>query len=343
MNMMRTLTAAAVAVGVAAAFGAPSQAQDEVVTLRWASFVSPMGVTNRHVLPEFKEKIEEASGGAIKIEHYPGGTLGKSPVQQLSMVESGVADIAEVVVAYTPGRFPELAVFETPFLVESNAEAGLAAFRMYEKGLLSDFDDLMLVGIIISGPYGLALDEPLTGPEALEGKRIRAAGPAQTGIVEAMGATPVGNVPAPQIAENISRGLLDGTLMAPTNLHTFRIADAAFHHNWDVKFGSVAVIFPMRRDKYESLPPKAKAAFDEFTGEWLTRKMGAAMDQVEAETKDKIRNDSEQTVYTWSDEQMARVREAVAPVAAKWDKPNEDGVNVYQEALKALEEVRGAM
>lgn len=336
-----TILARIAAAAALAALAGPALAEDEPVTLRWASFVAPMGSTNRLVVPEWKEKIEAASEGTIKIEHYPGGTLGKSPVQQLSMVESGVADIAEVVVAYTPGRFPELAVFETPFLVENNTEAGLAAWKMYEKGLLSDFDELMLVGIIISGPYGLALDEPLEGPEALVGKRIRAAGPAQTGIVGALGATPVGNVPAPAIAENISRGLLDGALMAPANLFTFRIADAAQHHNWDVKFGSVAVIFPMRRDKYESLPPKAKAAFDEFTGEWLTRKMGEALDQIEGEVKAKIRADDQQTVHDWDDATMADIRERVAPVTEEWDKPNANGVNIYREALTAIEEARG--
>ena len=78
----------------------------------------------------------------LSVEHYPGGTLGKGPVQQLSMVENSVTDIAEVVVAYTPGRFPELSVFELPFLVENNVEAGLAAMIMYEDGVLSDFDEL---------------------------------------------------------------------------------------------------------------------------------------------------------------------------------------------------------
>ena len=77
--------------------------------------------------PAFAKAVEEASGGTLKIEHYPGGTLGKGPVQQLSMVENAVADIAEVVVAYSPGRFPELSIFELPFLARSNVEAGLAA------------------------------------------------------------------------------------------------------------------------------------------------------------------------------------------------------------------------
>lgn len=343
MKPTTRIQAAFAAFACIGALATPAIAADETVTLRWASFVSQMGITNRMVVPDWKEKIEAASEGTLRIEHYPGGTLGKSPRQQLSMVENGVADIAEVVVAYTPGRFPELAVFETPFMVNSNLEGGLAAYRMYEKGLLSDLDDLMLVGIIISGPYGIALDEPLPGPEALEGKRIRAGGPAQTATVEAMGATPIGNVPGPQIAENISRGLIDGTLMAPANLLTFRITDAAFNHNWDVKFGSIAVIFPMRRDKYESLPPKAKAAFDKFTGEYLTRKMGEAMDKQEAESKAKIRADERQTIYEWDDATMEKVRETVAPVTAEWDKPNANGVNVYREALKAIEEVRGEM
>ena len=319
--------------------GVPGLAQD-TATLRFASAFSPMSANNRVSVPAFIAAVEEASEGTLTIEHYPGGTLGKSPVQQLSMVENGITDIAEVVVAYTPGRFPELSVFELPFLAETNVEAGLAAYRMYDQGLLSDFDDLMLVGIIMSGPYGLDSTDPIADLDDLAGKRLRVAGPAQTQMASLLGATPVGNVPGPQIAENISRGLLDGSMMAPGNLYNFRIADAAKHHLWDLKLGSVAVIFPMRRDTFEALPPKAKAAFETYSGEWFTRELGEALDQQQDETMEKIRADGEHTVYDWTDAQIEEARALLAPVIEEWNTPDENGVNLYEAANEALDYVR---
>lgn len=319
----------------------PAVAQ-ETVTLRFGSAFSPMSINNRESVPAFIAAVEAASEGTLKIEHYPGGSLVRSPVQQLSVVESGVIDIAEVVVAYTPGRFPEMGLFELPFLAESNVEAGLAAYKMYEKGHFSGLDDLILVGIIMTGPYGVALTDPIENIDALRGKRLRAAGPIQTEIVTRLGATPVGNVAAPQIAENISRGLLEGALMAPGNLLNFRIADPAKHHLWQVPLGNVAVIFPMRRDTYEKLPPKAKAAFDMYAGEWFTRVLGEGLDRQAADTTAQLRADPEHTVYEWSAEEMARVRTLLEPIATAYDVANDKGVNMYREMLAAFEEVRAA-
>ncbi len=333
-----------VAVSIGSVLSSPALAQDDVVSLRWASFVSPMSTNNADAVPAFAKAVEEASGGTLKIEHYPGGTLGKSPVQQLAMVENGVADIAEVVVAYSPGRFPELSIFELPFLVESNVEAGLAAWKLYEKGLVSDFDELMLAAIIMSGPYGVSTSKPINSIEDLAGLRLRAAGPIQNEIVTRLGAVPVGNIPAPSIAENISRGVIDGTLMAPGNLFTFRIADAAEHHNFDLKLGSVAVIFPIRRDTYEKLPPKAKAAFDQYSGEWLTRLLGEGLDRQQASTVETIRSDSARhTIHEWDAEAVAKARDALAPIVEKHDTVNAAGVNLYQEVLQAIEEARDSL
>jgi TRAP-type C4-dicarboxylate transport system substrate-binding protein len=300
-----------------------------------------MSVNNRVSVPAFAEAVNEASNGALVIEHYPGGTLGSGPVQQLSMVENGVVDIAEVVTAYSPGRFPELSIFELPFLAENNVEAGLAAYAMYEDGLLSDFDDLMLAGIIISGPYGISTKQPIASLADLEGLRLRAAGPIQTAMVQALGAVPVGNVPAPQIAENISRGLIDGALMAPGNLFNFRITDAATHHLFDLDLGSVAVIFPIRRSTYDAMSADAQAAFDQYAGEWLTRTLGENLDLQEAETIAAIAGDGTQTIHSWSDEDIATARERLAGVAAEWDR-DVNGVNLFDEVNEALAAARTA-
>ncbi|MEO3388193.1 TRAP transporter substrate-binding protein DctP [Mesorhizobium sp. CAU 1741] len=325
---------------IALSLGANAAHAQEAVTLRFASAFSPMSANNQISVPAFIAAVEEASEGTLKIEHFPGGTIGGSPVQQLAMVEAGTADIAEVVVAYTPNRFPELGLFELPFLAESNVEAGLAAYKLYEKELVSGLDGLMLVGVIMSGPYGTSATSPLESLSDLSGLRIRAAGPIQTDIVTRLGGTPVGNVPAPGIAENISRGLLDGTLMTPGNLYNFRIADAAKHHHWELPLGSVGVIFPMRRDTFENLPPKAKEAFETYSGEWFTRVLGENLDTQQQEAEDQVRADAEHTVHSWSEEDLAEARTLLEPVKDQYDVENSDGVNVYREILAAFEDVR---
>lgn len=330
---------AGAAIMVAGFMSTPVNAS-EVVTLRFGSAFAPGSMNNRVSVPRFIAAVEAAAEGTLRIEHYPGGTIGRNPAQQLQMVENGVIDIAEVVVAHTPARFPEMGLFELPFLAESNVEAGLAAYRMYERGLFSGLDNLMLVGIIMTGPYGISMTSPIESIADLRGKRLRVAGPIQTDIVTRLGATPVGNVGAPQIAENISRGLLDGALMAPGNLLNFRIADPAKNHLFDLPLGNVAVIFPMRRDTFESLPPKAQEAFITYSGEWFTRVLGEGLDRQEAETVATITGDAEHTVHAWSGAQIEEVRALLEPVKAEYDVVGPSGVNLYQELLSALAEVR---
>lgn len=258
--------AAAGVLMLAATLSAPATAQEPVV-LKFASFTPPQGKVNGKGIPEFIKLVEEASEGTLKIEFYPGGTLGGSPAIQLKLVEDGVADMGQVVASYTPGRFPDLAVFELPFLAKDNVEGSLAALRMFERGHLSGFDNLHMLGFLESGPYGLHGTFPITGLDSVSGKRIRAGGPVQGAIVEALGAVPVGNVGAPQIAESISRGLLDGTMMSVGSVYGFRINDVAMHHLDQIPMGSVSVIFPMNKLKYDSLPQKAKAAIDKYAGD----------------------------------------------------------------------------
>jgi len=86
--------------------------------------------------------------------------------------------------------------------------------------------------------------------------------------------------------------------------------------------------------------PKAKAAFDTYSGEWFTRVLGEGLDKQQDEAKAKIEADSEHTVYSWTDAQIEEARALLQPVVDEWNKPNDSGVNLYEEANAALEAVR---
>lgn len=315
----------------------------EPVTLQLASFVSPKSVTNSVTIPAFIKAVEEASEGTLKINHYPGGTLGSSPKSQLKLVEDGVVDIAEVVAAYTPGRFPEFALFELPFEFNNSEEAGLTAWEMYKKGLMPSMDNLEVMGIVQVGPYTLHASKDISSPDQLSGLKLRAGGPTQGKIIEQLNAVPIGGIGATKIAEGISRKVLDGCLMDDGNLFNFRIADATRYHVVNVQMGNVAVFFPMNKAKYDSLPEKAKAALDMYRGEWLTRELNRNLDKQIYSGIEKLRSSQKHHVIEWSADEIEQVKQAMAHIKDEWNVTDAKGINLYEEMLKAKSDVQAKM
>lgn len=315
----------------------------EPVTLKIASFVSPKSVTNAVTIPAFIKAVEEAAEGTLKIEHYPGGTLGSSPKSQLKLVEDGVVDIAEVVAAYTPGRFPEFALFELPFEFNSSEEAGLTAWEMYQKDLMPSMDSLVVMGIIQVGPYTIHSSKDISSPKKLSGLKLRAGGPTQGKIIQKLNSVPIGGIGATKIAEGISRKVLDGCLMDDGNLFNFRIADATKYHVINVQMGNVAVFFPMNKAKYDSLPPKAKAALDKYRGEWFTSMLNKNLDKQITKGIEKLRADKKHNVIEWTGDEVNKVKASMANIKDEWDVANKDGVNLYQEMLRAKTAVQAKL
>ena len=314
-------------------------AQDQDV-LRFGSFVSPQSMTNSVSIPAFIEAVEEAGAGSLSVEHYPGGTLGPSPATQLQLVEDGVIDIAEVVASYTPGRFPELEMMELPFIFNNSREASLTAWRLYEQGLLTGFDNLELLGIIAVEPYTIHTSRPVPDMASLSGLKLRAGGSIHGEIIDRMGAVPVGGIPATQIAENISRRVLDGTLMDMGNMYNFRIADATSYHVANVQLGGVVVMFPMNKERYDSLSADARAALDQFRGVWFTDVLSTNIDRQIDDTAARLRAEDGHDVVEWPDGEVESLRAAMQGIEAPFDQPNDAGANVYQAMVEALEDVR---
>jgi TRAP-type C4-dicarboxylate transport system substrate-binding protein len=161
----------------------------------------------------------------------------------------------------------------------------------------------------------------------------------QGSVAEALGAVAVGGIPAPQIAENISRGVVDGSPMDLGNVYNFRIADTAKYHVINVPLGNVAVLFPMNKAKYDSLPPEAKAAFDQFSGEWFTRILAENLDKQNAQSLATLGGHADHELISFSDVDVTTVEETLAPLAEPFRTARE-GVDLYEEMIIARDAVR---
>ncbi|MBL8386406.1 MAG: TRAP transporter substrate-binding protein [Burkholderiales bacterium] len=309
------------------------------VTLKFASFEPPQAPFTARVFTAWAQDVTQASNGALKIEMYAGGTLGRNPLQQFKLVQDGVADMAWTVPGYTPGRFDDTEVVELPFITRNAAEASLALTRLAARNELVGFADLKLLLIGAVPPVSLHAKTPLKALADLKGKRMRVGSSIGGRIAEALGMTPV-IIGAPNTAEAIAKGVVDGTLAEWNFVGTFKIDEVAPHH-LAVPLGGTAVMVPMLKSRYDALPPAARAALDRYSGEAFAKRFGEMADALNNGTMERVAKQPRNTVTRADAATAEEFRKAVDGVTAAWRAQKPRNEHVYKVLQAELARIRG--
>ena len=317
----KTVTATALAAALSVSAFGPAAA--EKTTLKFAVFTPEKEMTFQVVMKPWAERVMKDAKGALDIQLFPNGALGRHPGKQLKMVQDGVADIAWVIPAYTPGRFPDNAVFELPALIHTSKEGSVAAWRLYKKGLLRGYENYYVIGLFTTSPYTIHTKTKITSMDQLKGKKIRAVGPAMVASIKALGAAPE-PMPFTKIVEAISRGRIDGTTAHPIALFDFGVSKVTSSHYFGT-LGTVNLAIMMNRKKYEALPAAAKAAIDKNSGEQLSVAFGNMSDNRNAELRKMWSKESTRTVTVPSATEKAKWDAALAPVIGNWEAKHPKG------------------
>ncbi len=241
-------------------------AQD--VTLKMHQFLPQQANVPKHVLDVWAGKVEAASEGRIKIDHFPSMQLGGKPPELMDHAIDGIADIVWTVVGYTPGRFPSTEVFELPFMVSDAREASCALWTMFEEHMeTGEFKDLKIIGTWVHGPGMFHTAEPVETPADLDGMKIRGGSRLVNKLLELTGATPVG-MPVPAVPQGLSKGVIDGTTIPWEVTGALKVPELVDNHT---EFEGPALytltfVLAMNKDKYNALPDDLKAVIDAHSG-----------------------------------------------------------------------------
>src|SRR5699024_4046398 len=107
----------------------------------------------------------------------------------------------------------------------------------------------------------------------MKGLRIRASTRSASRFLEAVGATPI-SMPPSQIADSLSKGVLDGALAAWEVVAPTKLDETTFYHTQTASDQAATTITTlavlMNKQRYESLPEDLKEILDEYSGETLT-------------------------------------------------------------------------
>lgn len=333
MNLLNVLRAAVIGAVVTS-----SAASAQPTVLKFASFEPPTAPFTAQVFARWAEDVSKASNGTLKIDLFTGGSLGRNPLQQFKLIQDGVADMAWTIAGYTPGRFDDTEVVELPFIVNSTLEGSLSLTRLAAKDGLVGFSDIKLLLIGNVPPVSLHSKTTLKSLTDLKGKRMRVASSVGGKVAEALGAVPV-LLGAPATAEAISKGVVDGTLAEWIFIKAFKIDEVLSNH-LVMPLGGTAVMVPMLKTRFDSLPPAARAALDKYSGEAFVRRFAAVADIAQTETPAALAKAGKNTVTTAEGPTRDAFRAAVQPVVDEWRRAKPRNERVYQGFVAELERVR---
>jgi len=328
-----------VALVIAAAALVSAPIASAQVTLKIAVFMSAKDPTYSDVIVPWMAEVNKKGKGIIKIDGFPGGALGRNPRLQVKLIDDGVVDMAWVVPAYTPGRFPDNEVMELPGLFNDVRESSLVFQRLYAKGLLSGYDNYYPVLLSTTHPYSIHTVDPVNKIADLKGMKLRAGGPVAGASMRALGVVPVG-MPVTAIAENISKGILQGTAAEWNVMYAFRIIDVAKNH-FMARLGTVPLAVLLNKKRFDALPQEAKDIIRSTSGEKLTKKFGDVHFAIQGKRLETTKKMAGHTIVIPSPEVQANWDAALKPVVDNWVQKHPKGRKLYAAALAEIKAIRG--
>ena len=332
--------------GAAAALGgsALSGFAQQVVTLKFHTFMAPQSQVWLDMHKPWMAKVEKESNGRIKFEGYPAMQLGGTPVQLYDQAKDGVVDIVWTLPGNTAGRFPRIEVFELPFMM-SNAEATSKAYWEYVQTVAPDeFKDTQVLALQVHGPGVIhTVDKAVKSVDDMRGLKLRAPTRQVTKLVASLGATPVG-MPLPGIPDALSKGTINGCVIPWEVVPSVKVNELTkYHAEFDPAGGSLyttTFVMAMNKAKYNSLPPDLKKVIDNNSGMATSAWLGKVQQGNDVPGR-KTASDRGNTIYTVSAAEAQEFRRKSRTVEVEWvedmNKKGFDGKKLLDTARSLIE------
>ncbi|MGC3874362.1 TRAP transporter substrate-binding protein [Halomonas sp. GXIMD04776] len=317
--MHRKLTCCALMLAIA---GASLSAQ-AATTLRMSHFWPGASAINEDIFQAWADTVEEESGGELRVQNFPSGTLSKADDAYEGAVK-GISDIAITAQGYTAGRFPLSQIVELPGVADSAPQGACILQTLYDEGRIEqEYDDTHVLFMFTTGPgYIHTKDTDVQVPADLEGLRIRRPTAVAGDILDNMGASPVG-MPAPDIYTAMQRGVIDGLSFPWEGMKVFRLNELANYHT-QVPFYTLIFVATMSQRSYDRLSAEQQAVIDANSGMQWAKNAGEVFAALDKAGK----QEAEEAGHT--------IRVVEKPLEnPDWQKPLQDGIDNY---LARLEE-----
>lgn len=316
----------------------PLQALAQPVTLKLSFFGPDTEVNYVKAIKPWVDAVNADPSGAVKIEAYPNGALGKALPAQPQMVLDGVADIAFVNPALVPGRFPDDQVFELPGLVQ-NMKEGVQLFQeLLKSNSLRGYSDYFVVGSLMNANAHVFSRKPVKSVNDLKGLKVRISGAVIGQTVKELGVVPV-LMPPNEVVEAMGRGTIDATTTVPAAVVDFGI-DRVTSSDYLIQLGTNPFAILMNRKKFESMPKAAQDVIVKYSPGFINDIYVKNLSAFNASVIEQFRADKKRTVVTPSEADLKAIKAASEKVTAEWVAKSPGNAQLLAKARDILAQIR---
>lgn len=196
-------------------------------TIRATSGFGPSHVMATKVYPALFEKLKELTDGRWDGKDTSSGLL--APNEMNVGLRDGVSEMGVIILPYFAADYPESGLVAELSVLGTDNRAISSAVTEYMIGCdecLAEFKKFgqVYLGADTTPNYQFLSTKPVRTLADMKGVRIRTAGSVFTRFVESMGGVAV-QMPANEIFEGLSQGVLDATYSSAPDLKNARLYD----------------------------------------------------------------------------------------------------------------------
>jgi len=315
----------------------PVNAQEKVVKLRYSNFFPPVHPISK-LAEEWIKEVEKRTNGRVKISYFPGNTLAP-PGQAYDAVVKGIADMAQNLLAYSPGRLPLSEVLQQPLGYSSGYQGTKMANEYYKKFKPKEFDDVKVMYLHGVAPGTFHTKKEIKSFDDIKGLRIKA-NAENADIVKVLGGAPV-TMPITETYDALQKGLVEGILLPNEALKGWRFAEVvktSLDSNAVSYLTSMYVI--MSKDKWNRISKEDQATIEKINEEWI-EKQGNLWNKLDKEGKEYAIQKGVKFVKVSKDEE-AKVTAKMKPILDEYVKamnakklPGAEALKFCQDYIKA--------
>lgn len=291
------------------------------VTLKIGHFLPPLSTIHQHILTPWCSDLNKESKGRIECQLYPLNQLGGTPAQLVDQVRYGVADIVWTAPGYSAGRFKTIEALETPFLLPNSRVGNQVAWKFFEKHSKDgEFKDFKVISVQTDGGVTFHANKPLDNVSDLKGMKLRTPTRLASQVMKALGGEAI-SIPPSQVAESISKGVVDGAMGAWEVVPPSKLDEVTKYHvlpESGQPYPTVTVLMLlMNKNKYNSMPADLKAIFDKYSGPAMVERITKAWEQAEKDAIDKTLS-GKGVIAKYDAAKIQQMQEMTKSVTAQW-------------------------
>lgn len=318
---------------------ADKDSADKVYTLKWAHVSPASGDKQADEIVETIKKIEEQSGGRLKIEHYPAATLGNEE-EIFEGIQLGTIEMGTLSAGSLGGFCPEVLATSTPFLFKSREEAWKFFDSDTADWLADKVQEKTGVQVLGWAENGLrcftATNKQIKSPADIKGMKIRTQqNPVTMAMVESLGGSPQ-PIAFAELYTALQQGAVDGQENPPSLIYTQGLYEVQPYLTLDYHVYDFLGVF-INPKTLDGLPEDLQEILIKNVNEFvqLERQRSKDYDERDIQTM----KDKGVSVYTLTDEEYQKMVDATAPVIdVVRQQAGDEAVDKVLEGVKKIRE-----